>query len=137
MTRRAYAEDTKVSVITTRQEIEALLRKTKANRIVIMDEPAEALVMFELAGRLIRMRVEIDEAARDQVRMSIWRALFIILKAKLVAIDRGVSTVEQEFLAHVVLPDGQTVGQWFEPQLQLAFEHGVMPTHPLMIEGPK
>ncbi|MCJ2127688.1 hypothetical protein [Methylobacterium sp. E-045] len=83
------------------------------------------------------MRVEIDEAARDQVRMSIWRALFIILKAKLVAIDRGVSTVEQEFLAHVVLPDGQTVGQWFEPQLQLAFERGAMPTSPLLLEGPK
>ncbi|MCJ2127689.1 hypothetical protein MKK51_02295, partial [Methylobacterium sp. E-045] len=81
------------------------------------------------------MRVDIDEAARDQVRMCIWRALFIILKAKLVAIDRGVSTVEQAFLAHAVLPDGPTIGQWFEWQHPLSVERGAMPTSPHPLEG--
>lgn len=136
-TRRAYAEDTKLSVPETRQEIETMLRRVSANRIVHMDEPAEVLVMFELAGRLIRLQVPIPADATEQQRKALWRALLIIMKAKLVAVDRGVSTVEQEFLAHVVLPDGQTVARWFEPQLQAAFERGAMPTSPLLLEGPK
>lgn len=137
MARRTFAEDTKVTVAETRQELETMLRKAGAIRIVHMDEPAEAMVLFDLAGRLIRIRVVIPTDASEQERKALWRALIMIIKAKLVAVDRGVSTVETEFLANVVLPDGQTVGQWFEPGLRLAYDRGEMPTHPLMLEGPK
>jgi hypothetical protein len=31
------------------------------------------------------------------------------------------------FLAHIVLPDGSTVGDWAAPQLALAYERSEMP----------
>ena len=132
-----YAAKTAVPVQKSRTDIEAMLRRLKATRVVHMDEPLEALVMFELTGRLIKILVPIERGASDQVRRSKWRALYLIIKAKLEAVEQKVTTVEQEFLAHVVLPDGQTVSQWFEPQLRVAFERGAMPTSPLMLEGPK
>ncbi|WP_407523672.1 hypothetical protein [Methylobacterium oryzisoli] len=136
MTRR-YAEDTKVPVAQSRTQIEAMLRKAGAERVMHMDEPTEAVVMFLLAGRLIKLLAPISPDARDQERRRVWRALGLVIKAKLEATASGIETVESAWLAHVVLPDGQTVSRWIEPQLQVAYERGQMPTHPLLLEGPK
>ena len=137
MTTKVYADKTTVPVTKSRQDIEAMLRKAKANRVVHMVERLEAIVMFELAGRLVKIEVPIKGDATDQVRRSKWRALYLIIKAKIEAVAQGVTTVEQEWLAHIVLPDGRTVGQWIEPQLQVAYDRGDMPTNPLLLEGPK
>ena len=51
----------------------------------------------------------------------------MVIKAKLVAVEAGISTIEREFLADVVLPDGHTVGQWVAPQLDKIYERGEMP----------
>lgn len=136
MTRR-YAEDTKVGVNQSRTEIETLLRKAGAQRIAHMDEPAELIVMFLLAGRLIRLQVPMPKDASDQKRRALWRALFLVIKAKLEATASGIETVEAAWLANVVLPDNRTVGEWIEPQLRVAYDRGEMPTNPLLLEGPK
>lgn len=47
-----------------------------------------------------------------------WRVMREIILAKLEAIACGVTTLEQEFVAFMALPDGQTIGQRFIPQLQ-------------------
>lgn len=65
-----------------------------------------------------------------------WRALALVIKAKLEAVAAGITTIEDEFLAHTVLPDGQTVGEFMQPQIAIAYERGSMPTT-LMLEGPK
>jgi len=137
MNRRVYAEDTKVPTAQSRAQIETMLRKANANRIVTMDEALEAVVAFMLAGRLIRLRIEIPGDASDQRRRAIWRAIGLVVKAKIEAVAQGITTVEQEWLAHVVLPNGRTVGDWVEPQLQVAYDEGRMPTEPLMLEGPR
>ena len=137
MTRRVYAEDTRVPIVQSRASIETMLRKTGAARIMSMDEALEAVVLFMLAGRLIKLRVEIAGDASEQQRRAIWRAVLLVVKAKIEAVAQGITTVEQEWLAHVVLPDGTTVGQWIEPRLQLAYDRGEMPTDPLLLEGPK
>lgn len=137
MNRRVYAEDTKVPTAQSRAQIETMLRKAGANRIVTMDEALEAVVAFMLAGRLIRLRIEIPGDASDQRRRAIWRAIGLVVKAKIEAVAQGITTVEQEWLAHVVLPNGRTVGDWVEPQLQVAYDEGRMPTEPLMLEGPR
>jgi len=49
------------------------------------------------------------------------------VKAKLEAVETGIVSLEEEFLAHVVLPDGSTVGQWAEPQLAELYGRGDMP----------
>ncbi|WP_345820183.1 hypothetical protein ABC766_29705 [Methylobacterium fujisawaense] len=137
MNRRVYAKDTKVSAVQSRGQIEAILRKAGASRIATMDEPLEAIGMFMLAGRLIRLRIEIPGDASEQKRWAIWRAIHLVVKAKIEAVAQGITTVEQEWLAHVVLPDGSTVGDWVEPQLQVAYDKGQMPTDTLMLEGPR
>jgi hypothetical protein len=39
-----------------------------------------------------------------------------------------ITTVEEEFLAHIVLPNGKgTVGDWLMPQIDKAYESGKMP----------
>lgn len=137
MNRRVYAEDTKVPAAQSRAQIETILRKAGASRIATMDEPLEGIAMFMLAGRLIRLRIEIPGDANDQRRRAIWRAVHLVVKAKIEAVAQGITTVEQEWLAHVVLPDGSTVGDWIEPQLQVAYDQGRMPIEPLLLEGPK
>ncbi|MFC6790638.1 hypothetical protein ACFQE0_14075 [Methylobacterium komagatae] len=137
MVRRAYAEDTKVPIAQSRSQIETMLRKASATRIVTMDEALEAVVMFMLAGRLIKLRIEIPGDANEQRRRAIWRAIGLVVKAKIEAVAQGITTVEQEWLAHVVLPDGSTVGDWIEPQLEVAYDKGQMPTEPLLLEGPR
>ncbi|SFV11893.1 MULTISPECIES: hypothetical protein [unclassified Methylobacterium] len=137
MSRRVYAEGTKVPIAQSRAQIETMLRKAGANRIVTMDEALETVVAFMLAGRLIRLRIEIPGDASDQRRRAIWRAIGLVVKAKIEAVAQGITTVEQEWLAHIVLPNGRTVGDWIEPQLQVAYDEGRMPTEPLMLEGPR
>ena len=50
-----------------------------------------------------------------------------MIKAKLEAIHQGISSIEREFLADTIMPDGQTVAEWVEPQLAKAYESGQMP----------
>ncbi len=39
-----------------------------------------------------------------------WRALVLVVKAKLEAVASGISTLESEFLANIVMGNGQTIG---------------------------
>ncbi|KAB2347322.1 hypothetical protein [Actinomadura rudentiformis] len=143
-----YAERTEVSSEKSRSEIEKTLRRYGATAFAYGWQGLEATVMFELADRRIRFAIPMPDPADGQfvltptgrersqaaaekeyeqaVRQS-WRALALVIKAKLEAVDAKISTVEDEFLAHVVLPDGSTVGDWVAPQLQVAYSQGQMP----------
>ena len=39
----------------------------------------------------------------------------------------GISTIETEFLANIVLPDNTTAGEWMLPQIDRAYRTGEMP----------
>jgi hypothetical protein len=56
-----------------------------------------------------------------------WRSLLLRIKAKLEAIADGMTTVEEEFLANLMLPDGSTVIEEVLPRLAVAYETGKMP----------
>ena len=61
-----------------------------------------------------------------------WRALLLIIRAKLEAVESGITTLESEFLANLVLPDGGTIdggtiGEWLAPQIAEAYGTGRMP----------
>lgn len=62
-----------------------MLRKASATRIVTMDEAIEAVVMFMLAGRLIKLRIEIPGDASDQRRRAVWHGLGLVVKIQVVA----------------------------------------------------
>ena len=122
-----YGARTEVAAERTRGEIEALLRANKGERILTMDEPLELIVGFVMAGRWYKIEVEVDGALADQGRRAKWRALLLVIKAKLEAVAQKISTVEREFLAAAVMADGRTVGDWIEPQMALAYDKGEMP----------
>jgi len=56
-----------------------------------------------------------------------WRALVLVVKGKLEAVESEIVTFEEEFLAHLVLPNGQTVGSEVRPMVAQAYETGIMP----------
>jgi hypothetical protein len=144
-----YAENTKVTSDSSRAEIERTLRRYGASAFAYGWNGDEATVMFELADRRVRFRLPMpDRNAREfthtpgkgllrapeaaereweQAQRQRWRALALVIKAKLEAVEAGITTVEQEFLAHIMLPNGQTVGDWAAPQIAVSYERGTMP----------
>jgi len=60
-----------------------------------------------------------------------WRALALVIKAKLEAAESGITEFEDEFLAHILIPDGSgdtmTAGEFLRPQIDAAYETGTMP----------
>jgi len=105
----------------------------------------DAHALFEMRGRRLRFSLPIPSKADkrftrdaggrprtvDQVKSvheqavrSSWRALVLVIKAKLEAVDTGITTFESEFLSHIVIPGGQTFGEWAIPQIAEAYETG-------------
>ena len=153
-----YANETAVPAERSRMEIEATLRKYKASHFGYATGPTGARVMFVIEDRHIRFDLPLPDrnlrefthtpqrdtprsleawtAAWEQACRQRWRALALVIKAKLEAVDTGITTVEDEFLAQTVMPDGTTMGEWAKPQIDEAYRLGHMPEN-LMIEGPK
>ncbi len=145
----AYAEKTSVSVSKTKADIEDLVQKHGANQFVSGYKDDIAVIGFTMAGRQIRFLLPLPDkqdpeywytpgrgqrrtetaayVAWEQACRSRWRALYLIVKAKLEAVDAGISTVEREFLYDIVLPDGRTAGEWMAPQIEAAYQFGEMP----------
>lgn len=138
MTARRYAEDTKVPAGQSQDQIKALLRKAGADSIAVYESAEQSAIAFRLQERLYKVTVPISKAAKNpgQDERRAWRLLLLLLKAKCEAINEGATTVEREFLADMLMPDGQTVGEWASPQLALAYKNGAMPTQ-LLIGGSK
>ena len=51
----------------------------------------------------------------------------MIVKAKLEAVASGVSILDDEFMAHIVMPDGRTVSEHVRPRIAEAYESGDTP----------
>ncbi len=149
MTSGRYAASTTVPVDRTRSEIERTLVRYGADEFAYGWGQGRALVSFRIAGRLIRIELPLPdrddrrftrtptgkartaqqaEKEWEQACRASWRALALVIKAKLEATEAKISTVEQEFLAWVVLPDGSTAGEWMAPQIERAYTGGAMPS---------
>ena len=75
--------------------------------------------------------------AWEQACRQRWRALNLVIKAKLEAVECGISVFEDEFMANIVLPGGQTVGDFMKPQIERAYISGEIPKLLPMLEGGK
>ena len=152
-----YAQNTSVSSEKSRAEIERTLRRYGATGFGYAweDEGARAMVGFVLRGRRVRFMLPMpdpksveftrtptgkarapDAAAKEweQAGKQRWRALALMIKAKLEAVESGIVTLEDEFLAHLVLPNGQTVGERIGPEYIKAIESGGSP--PSLLPAP-
>lgn len=150
-----YASETTVSVEKSRAEIESILRRYKADAFGYATNAESAMLYFQMVGRRIKFVLPMPDPkarefthtpARGQLRSALeaeraweqacrqrWRALALVIKAKLEAVAAGITTIEAEFLAHTVLPDGSTVGEAMLPRIAQAYQDGHMPA--LMLEG--
>lgn len=128
---KRFAARTKVPVSTSRNEIETTLKRYGADAFAYGSDKGRAMVAFRAHGRFLKMTMPIPPGSGNQDTQEArqrWRALLLVIKAKLEAVASGIVTFDQEFLPWVVLPDGSTVSDWAEPQLKLAYEKGEMPT---------
>jgi hypothetical protein len=144
-----FAEKTSVSSDKSRAEIERVLTRYGASGFMYGWQAANAVIAFEMQGRRVKFTLplperdnvrftrtptrntrrrpeQVAEAYEQEVRQR-WRALALVIKAKLEAVETGITVFEEEFLAHIVLPNGNTVGHWMVPQLAQAYTARKMP----------
>ena len=106
---RVYAEDTKVPVTRTQDQIRDLLKKMGADRLAIYTEPTGDSVVFMINSCMYRITAPIPKnKPRAQAERAAWRALHLLVTAKSTAIKQGITTFEQEFLSSTVMSDGKT-----------------------------
>lgn len=132
-----FAEGTEVPAERSKSEIEKILTRFGADQFGYGWKENAAVVVFRAQGRHIRFVLPMPTAAdlRDarhtdakerEVRRR-WRALTLCIKAKLEAVATNIETFEESFMAHVVLPDGRTMGEAALPQIGQAYKDGKMP----------
>lgn len=119
-----YAQRTKVPVDKSRLDIERLVRAygAKGFSSAWVDTPhARARVEFVAHDRHIRFTVDVP--ANDQQARGRWRVLYLMVKAKLVAVDAKVVTFEEAFFADIVMPEsGKTVWETARESVRLSYE---------------
>lgn len=145
-----YAQNTTVSSQDSLAEIERTVTRYGASAFSYGWDQTTAIVGFKLRDRVIRFRIampdrDADEfkytpargfartpkAAREEWEKACrqkWRALALVIKAKLEAVEAGVTSMEDEFLAATMLPHGGTVGEWAREQVDQAVRSGQMPS---------
>lgn len=141
-----YAENTSVSIQESRNEIERVLQRYGADGFAFGTADGQSLVAFRIEGHQVRIAVKMPDPenhkldrrgytrgeeslqkALDTASRQRWRALLLVIKAKLEAIETGITTFEDEFLAHWVTSDGATVGEKIRPQLRQMIDFGRVP----------
>lgn len=147
---RGYAEGTKVPLEQTQAEISNMLARLSCSQTMTMQNDKEFTVAFVLGGVAYKMSVpKPDETSKDYTHVKVnaraskaatpdqvqakvrqemarrMRALAALIKARLVAIDEGVTTMERAFIGDIVTgPNGQTVADMILPQIAKTLEAG-------------
>lgn len=144
-----YAANTSVPIDRSKAEIERILTRYGADQFAYgWDKAKGAMLAFSARNRQIRIvlplpkqgerkyaktptgRARSESAAyaewEQDVRSS-WRALALVVKAKLEAIEQGIATFEDEWLAYTVLPDGRTVSEHVQEKITAAYEGEQVP----------
>ncbi|MEP3245153.1 MAG: hypothetical protein ABJN40_13405 [Sneathiella sp.] len=144
-----YAERTTVSSDQSKAEIERTLSRYGATGFMYGWDETSAVIMFKTSERQVKFALplpdrndrafthtevkkerrspESTDKAYEQAVKQRWRALALVVKAKLEAVETGITGFDQEFMAHIVLPDGRTAGEVMIPEIALSYETGDMP----------
>lgn len=134
----SYAENTKVPVERSRIEIEKILKRHGVDSFFFGTSPQGDGIGFEYKGRTIKFGIPLPKrddfkptrTGEQDYKRSMrqrYRVLVIALKAKLELVDIGLTTFEDEFLAQTCLPNGTTVAETVQPQIQQAITKGKSP----------
>ena len=132
----AYAQNTSVTPGRSREEIERTLRRYGADGFMYGWENNQARIAFKLRERTYRFDIALPpqekfrftetgreradaaiQKAQEQAIKQRWRALALVIKAKLEAVETGISSIEEEFFTRLVLGNGKTVFEEAKPKL--------------------
>lgn len=148
MTQGTYAATTTVAADRSRNEIEKTLTRYGATSFAYGWQGSQAMIGFAFGGRQMRFLLPLPEPtdrefhrtptgrtrtakqageAHEQAVRQRWRALALIVKAKLEAVESGIVTFEQEFAMHMVLPGGRTVAEHVIPAIEESYATGHVP----------
>lgn len=138
-----YAHGTTTTIAESKQEIGRILTRYKAGVPIFHEEETVHHLQFSIGKRPILINLPVPpplgpaskyynnaerakhvalRAKRDKEVQRRYRALALVLKAKLEAVESGIATVEQEFLSDLLLPNGQRVGDAVGEQLVRVYE---------------
>lgn len=146
MTGNRYASGTQVSPDRSRAEIERTLMRYGATGFVYGWDGNIAMIGFRYGQWHVRFRLPLPisedvertpkgrkrrgsalPAVLEQEKRRRWRSLSLAVKAKLDTVATGITTFETEFLPYIVLPNGESVGEWLTPQLDDIYKSRKMP----------
>lgn len=151
--KRPYAAETNVSPDRSLMEIRATVHAHGGTHFGFLEVEGGAVITFRLADRFVRFPVRLPHpgdqrfwrtetgrnrtpvAAQDAYMQEVrrrWRIAAFGLKAKLELVAEGFSDFETEFLAYILLPNGDTLGDWAVPQVAEAYRSGAMPAASLL-----
>lgn len=146
-----YAAKTTVSVGKSKAEIEWILRRYGASEFAYASGQDRAMVGFLIETHRIQIAMSMPspqefvrtETGRARAKSVIqteweracrqrWRALALVIKAKLEAVECGITSMQDEFLAYTVLPcgkhAGKTIGEIVNPAMTEILTGGNVPS---------
>ena len=139
-----YAAKTTVAFEKSVSEIVMLIKRAGAKQIGQMDDADFFAIQFVIVDRMIRFRLPLPKLAEmpthdgrgfslnpkqridklDQTKRQRGRALRLVINAKLESVESGIETLEQAFLAHVVMADGKTIYDRISSGIALEYQTG-------------
>jgi hypothetical protein len=126
-----YAWGTDVPAERSRSEIESILARFGADHFGYGVKPDSAVIVFQANGRHVRFKLplptDLPQERRDKEIRRRWRSLAMCIKAKLESVATGIETFEESFMAHVIMPNGQTLAEHVSPMIEKAYATGKMP----------
>lgn len=142
----SYASNTTVSVEKSQQEIQKILRNYGADKFGTMEDKEKAYIMFGYNNLMIQISIYLPqisdclktETGRIRKKLQVeqehdkaikrkWRSLVLLVKAKLVGVSDGITTIEKEFIGDIVMPDGATLSMKLLPRIEEIAATGNMP----------
>lgn len=132
-----YAENTKVTVEKSRQEIEALVKKNGGKNFCYLSSNESEVFVFEKLNRRVKFKIEKPERSNFNHKLHpsesqsaeyrrLFRVLLLRLKAKFESVNSSEITFDEEFLANIVDNTGATVWEAIKPTL-VEFEINKLP----------
>lgn len=144
-----FAANTSVPVAKSKAEIETILERYGAEQFMSGWNQNNAVIGFTIridAEQIRQIKFNLPMPDKNEMRFTHhskgmrspdaalkeweqacrqrWRALALVIKAKLEAVECGISTVEDEFLAQTVMPDGRTLSQHVREPVAIAYRGG-------------
>lgn len=134
---KRYASETEVPVERSRQAVEQLLRDRKVEGYHTGWDVHRDIIEFLWKGKQIRFvlkrpaiedfnlspagwqrSVRQRQQAFAQADRQRWRALYLVIRAKIEAVEADLAVFEEEFMAFIVVPGlNKTVGEILLPRL--------------------